>query len=104
MPIFDIVLGRWNSGPLEFFITLLMPFLVLAGLRLICVRRRIRLPPLFYPLAMICAMASILYAPVCGCTGIEQVQGAVIIACLMCAIFFGPVILAYLLFSRWRSA
>ncbi|WP_087746079.1 MULTISPECIES: hypothetical protein [unclassified Acidovorax] len=102
MSAFDIVVGRWNESPLDFFITAAMPFFVLAGLWLVCLLRQVRLPRVFYPLSVFCSLASQLYAPVCGCMGTEQTIGSIIIALIVSTIFFGPVVLGYSICSSLR--
>ena len=104
MLMLDIVIGRWTSSPLDFLITASMPFLVLAGLWVVCLLRSVQLPRLFYAVAVFCSLACILYAPVCGCMGSSQTVGATIVALIFCAIFFGPLSLVYVLLSRWRAS
>ena len=100
----DIIIGTWKESPLDFFITVAMPFIVLAGLWGGCLLRKVQLPRVFYPLAVICSIASIIYSPVCACVGAEQTIATTVIALSVSAIFFGPVSLGYVLYFWWRTS
>ena len=91
----EIISARWSSGPLEFLITAAMPFVVLMLMAEICILRGTRLPKAFYAATALSAVLGLLYAPVCGCVGVQQSIGAAVIAFLISALVFLPFILHY---------
>lgn len=103
MSIIEIVIGRWQSSQLDFLITAAMPFFILAVIWTFGFQQQRRLVKTLILLAILCSLASILYAPVCGCTDAEQRIGTTVIALAICLLFFGPVILGHFLWHRWQA-
>jgi ABC-type uncharacterized transport system permease subunit len=92
---FEIISARWNGGPLEFLIAAGMPFVFLIPVAVIFFVRGTRFPAAFYAAAVLSSVLGLLYAPVCGCMGFQQILGASGIAFLISALVFLPFLIRY---------
>ena len=88
MPVLEILSLEFDPKWLELGIHVGTPFLVLAILKLGYSLGREKLPKVFYPASVLCAVLGVLYAPGCLCMGAAQLAGTALISLIFSVTFY----------------